>query len=387
MDECKGAEERLRQGVKMDAVGRLAGGIAHDFNNLLTAINGYADLLMRRMDPADPMRRDIEEIRKAGEQAAILTRQLLAFSGKQILHPRVLDLNGLVSRIEDTLHRLIGEDVTLRTSSAENLWRVKADPAQIEQAIANLAVNSRDAMPEGGVLTLETANETLSREIPLGFAVIPPGDYVTLHVADTGCGMDASTMSHLFEPFFTTKEKGKGAGLGLAMVYGIVKQSGGYILAESEPGKGASFRIYLPRTQESGQAAEEGIPETSIPGRETVLVVEDQDEVRNLVEEILRMQGYAVLKASSGDEALRLVRTTRKSVHLLLTDMIMPGMSGRELAGRMQRIFPGLKVIIMSGYAEDGTIQWSTVIQGMDFLQKPFSVDSLTRKVRKALDG
>ncbi len=385
--ELKRTNEQLRHARKVEAVGRLAAGIAHAFNNLLTAINGYADLLVQRMEPADPMCREIEGIREAGEQAASLTRKLLAFSRRQILHPGVIDLNEVLSRIDQSLHHLIGEDLTLRISAGENLWRIKADPEQIEQVLMNLAANARDAMSAGGVLTIATANAGLSTEIQLDSGAIPPGEYVTLLVSDTGCGMDAPTMSRLFEPFFTTKEKGKATGLGLAMVYGIVKQSGGYIHVESAVGEGTSFRIYLPRTKEKGPAEKGETGKVLTGGRERVLVVEDQEEVRSLVEEILRMRGYSVLTASSGDEALRLARATRKPIHLLLTDMMMPGMSGRELAGRMQRIVPTLKVIIMSGYAEDESIQWSTIIQGMEFLQKPFSVDALTSKVRKVLDG
>jgi PAS domain S-box-containing protein len=382
------ALDQLRQAQKVEAVGRLAGGIAHDFNNMLTAINGFADLLIQQMKENDPMRREAEEIRKAGERAASLTRQLLAFSRRQILQPKVLDLNEVISQFERMLHRLIGEDIKLRTSYGRNLWRVKADPGQIEQAIMNLAVNSRDAMPAGGTLSIDTANVQLSEAIPVGSGAIPPGPYVLLSVSDTGCGLDDTAKSHLFEPFFTTKEQGKGTGLGLAMVYGFVKQSGGYILADSEVGKGTTFRIYLPRTgEEVRRATEEGLSEAPSAGRETVLVVEDQEEVRSLVVEILTMQGYNVLKASGGEEALRICRTARKPIDLLLTDMVMPGMGGRELAERMMRTSPGLKVILMSGYTEDGVVQWGTVIQGMEFLQKPFSVDTLARKVRKVLDA
>jgi PAS domain S-box-containing protein len=385
--EGRKLEEQLRQAQKMEAVGRLAGGIAHDFNNLLTAINGYSDLLIRQMDETDPRRREVEEIRKAGDRAASLTRQLLAFSRRQILQPKVVDLNAVVSHIENMLHRLIGEDVKLLVSLALPLWRVMADSGQIEQVIMNLAINSRDAMPAGGTLTIETANLELSEEIPIGSVSVPPGSYVALTVSDTGCGMDKATKSHLFEPFFTTKEKGKGTGLGLAMVYGIVKQSGGYILVDSEVGKGTAFKIYLPRIAGEPQpAALEIVPAASTMGNETVLVVEDQDEVRNLVEEILRMQGYHVLKASSGDEALRLCRAAKKPIDLLLTDMVMPGLSGRELAERMREISPGIKVLLMSGYAEEGTLPPGETGRGLVFIQKPFSAVTLAQKVREVLD-
>jgi CheY-like chemotaxis protein len=252
----------------------------------------------------------------------------------------------------------------------------------------NLAVNSRDAMPAGGKLTIETRNAELPEATPVGTGQMPPGAYVVLSVSDTGCGMDEATQSHLFEPFFTTKEKGKGTGLGLAMVYGIIKQSGGYILVDSTAGKGTTVTLYFPSTkQEARPLTPEVLPSAPAAGKETVLVAEDQEEVRNLVEEILAVQGYTVLKASNGDEALRLGRTVKKPIHLLLTDMVMPGMNGKELAERMQKIFPGMKVILMSGYADDGIIQWSTVMQGMDFLQKPFRVETLIRKVRNVLDA
>ncbi|MCL5883844.1 MAG: MEDS domain-containing protein [Deltaproteobacteria bacterium] len=386
--ERKKLEDQLRQAQKMEAVGRLAGGIAHDFNNLLTAINGYSDLLIQQMEETDPRRREVEEIRKAGDRAASLTRQLLAFSRRQILQPKVVDLNVVVSHIEKMLHRLIGEDVKLLISLRRNLWPVMADPGQIEQVIMNLAVNSRDAMPAGGTLAIETANVELSEAIPLGPIAVPPGSHVVLTVSDTGCGMDKQTKAHLFEPFFTTKEKGKGTGLGLAMVYGIVKQSGGYILVDSEAGKGTTFKIYLPRIEgEALPAALEILPAVPPTGRETVLVVEDQGEVRNLVEEILCMQGYTVLKASNGEEALRLGRTVKKPIDLLLTDMVMPGMGGRELAERMHGISPGMKVLFMSGYAEEGTFPPGRTRQEMVFIQKPFSAATLAHKVREVLDA
>jgi nitrogen-specific signal transduction histidine kinase/CheY-like chemotaxis protein len=387
MTDKKRVESRLVQSRVMEAVVRLAGGVAHDFNNLLTAINGYSDLLIQQMAKDHPMRREAEEIRKAGEQAATLTRQLLAFSRRQNLQPKVLDLSSLVSRIEGMLHRLVGGDVALRTSFGENLWRVKADPVQIEQVLVNLAANSRDAMPGGGELVIGTGNVEYSETIYLGTGEMPPGAYVLLSVSDTGCGMDEATQSRIFEPFFTTKEQGKGTGMGLAMVYGIVKQSGGYILADSKEGKGTTFRIYFPRTvEEAWPVTPETSSTASLAGKETVLLVEDQDEVRHLVEEILRKQGYTVLTASNGDDALRLGKSQKKPIHLLLTDMVMPGMNGKELAERMQKMRPGMKVILMSGYAEDGLIQWGTIIQGMEFLKKPFRVETLIQTVRKILD-
>ena len=381
-------ESRLVQSRVMEAVVRLAGGVAHDFNSLLTAINGYSDLLIEQLGKDHPLRREAEEIRDAGERAAFLTRQLLAFSRRQNLQPRVLELNSLVSRIDRMLQTLVGEDVTLRTSLGQNLWRINADPGQVEQVLVNLAINSQEAMPGGGEITIGTGNVELFDAVQLGTGEMPPGDYVTLSVSDTGRGMDEVAQSRIFEPFFTTRKSGKGTGLELAMVYGIVKQSGGYILVESQEAKGTTFRIYFPRTTEE---ARPGTPETSrsssLAGNETVLVVEDQDEVRNLVEEILGMQGYTVLKASNGEEALRLGKSRRKPIQLLLTDMVMPGMNGKELAERMQKMYPGMKVILMSGYAEEGLIQWGTIIQGMEFIKKPFRVETLIQTVRKVLDA
>jgi CheY-like chemotaxis protein len=368
----------------MEAVVRLAGGVAHDFNNLLTAINGYSDLLIEQLGKGHPLRREAEEIRDAGERAAFLTRQLLAFSRRQNLQPRVLELNSLVSRIDRMLQTLVGEDVALRTSLGENLWWIKVDPGQVEQVLVNLAINSQEAMPGGGEITIETDVEYSN---PSWDRRNASGSYVMLSVS-YGRGMDEETQSRIFEPYFTTKEKGKGTGLELAMVYGIVKQSGGYILVDSKEGKGTAFRIYFPRTMEKPRPmTPETSPAASLTGKETVLVAEDQDEVRNLVLEILSMQGYTVLAASNGDEALRLAKGRKKPIHLLLTDMVMPGMNGKELAERMQRMFPDLKVILMSGYAEDGLIQWGTIIQGMEFLKKPFRVEALIQTIRKVLDA
>ncbi|MBI5341823.1 MAG: PAS domain S-box protein [Deltaproteobacteria bacterium] len=319
------SQEQLRQAQKMEAVGRLAGGVAHDFNNFLTAINGYAELLMARVQDGDPVPREIAEIRRVGERAAALTRQLLAFSRKQVLMPKVFELNGAVTGVSEMLRGFLGANIEFRTSFGENLWPVRADPGQIEQVIMNLAINARDAMAEGGVLSIETQNVVVSEPIPVGTGQVPPGSYVVLTIADTGCGMDQATMSHLFEPFFTTKEKGKGTGLGLATVYGIVKQSGGFLLVESEKGKGTTFRIYLYRTDaEVTEEAPAKGRETLSRGKGIVMVVEDQEEIRNLIVEVLAMQGYTVLGAANGDEALRLSGAAKKNIQLLLTDLVMP---------------------------------------------------------------
>jgi len=382
------SREQLRQAQKMEAVGRLAGGVAHDFNNFLTAINGYAELLTTRVVDGGSVPREIAEIRKVGERAAKLTRQLLAFSRKQVLMPKVFDMNEVVAGVSEMLRRFIGENIEFRTSFCKDLWPVKADPGQIEQVIMNLAINARDAMPEGGTLAIETENVMVSEPLPAGTAHVPTGQYVVLGVSDTGCGIDQATMSHLFEPFFTTKVKGKGTGLGLATVYGIVKQSGGFILVDSEPGKGTTFSLYLSRT-ESKEKAEAAATdrETLSRGKGVMIVVEDQEEIRNLVVEVLGMQGYTVLKAANGDEAMQISRTTDEKIQMLLTDLVMPGMSGKELAERMKRELPGLKVLFMSGYAAgDGSME-SILPPGGNFLAKPFTLGDLTQKVKAVLDS
>jgi CheY-like chemotaxis protein len=380
-------EEQLRQAQKMEAVGRLAGGIAHDFNNLLTAITGYTDLLLMDLPEGDPARREVQEIRKAGNRAASLTHQLLAFSRRQVLRPRVLDLNQVVMNMEKMLRRLIGEDIELVTSLADNLECVKADPGQIEQVIANLAVNSRDAMPKGGKLLLKTGNLVLGETDPGRHDPVQPGSYVLLEVTDTGSGMDEATMSRLFEPFFTTKEVGKGTGLGLATVYGIVKQSGGYIWAYSDVGLGTTFKVYLPSVEMPAEFAEKDAalfyPST---GEETVLVVEDERMVRELVREILAQQGYNVLEAHRGTEALEVSERHEGPIHLLLTDVVMPGMDGPELARRLTAQRPEMKVLFMSGYTDHIILHDGVLVPGSEFLQKPFTVRALGTKVRSVLD-
>ncbi len=385
--EQRHLEEQFRQSQKMEAVGQLAGGIAHDFNNLLTAILGNTQLLLRELPPGDSKRGDVEEIRKASERAASLTRQLLAYSRRQMLQPEVLDLNVVVAEMDKMLRRLIGEHIALVAVLAPDLGRVRADPNQIEQVIVNLAVNARDAMPDGGKLTVETANVDLDEAFAQAHLGSVPGSYALLAVTDTGAGMDATVRAHLFEPFFTTKEVGKGTGLGLATVYGIVKQSGGYISVYSEPGRGSSFKIYLPRIATPADAPPGPQKSGPAPGSETVLVVEDEAAVLTLSRRALEAQGYVVLAASDPAAALRVVERHGGMIHLLLTDVVMPGLSGRELADRLTAQRPGIRVLYMSGYPGDAVVQHGTLPSGSAFLQKPFSPDGLARKVRDVLDA
>ena len=388
MTQRRQLEEQLRQAQKMQAVGRLAGGIAHDFNNLLTIISGYSELLLERLEADNPMRGQAEQIKKAGDRAAALTRQLLAFSRQQVLVPQVLDLNHVVANTLSMLRRLIGEDVELVAVEGPGLGRVRADPGQLEQVIMNLAVNARDAMPRGGKLTLETANAELDETYARSHFPIQPGPYVMLAVSDTGCGMDAETQAHIFEPFFTTKEKGKGTGLGLAMVYGIIKQSGGYIWCYSEVGQGTTFKIYLPRVAEveemKGKVGVWVAPERCT---ETVLVVEDEPEVRQLARRILAAQGYQVLEARHGEDALLVCEQHPGPIHLLLTDVVMPEMGGPELAERLAPFRREMKVLYMSGYTDDAVVHHGVLTSGAAYLQKPFTPEALARKVWEVLRG
>ena len=386
----KNLEEQLRQAQKMEAVGRLAGGIAHDFNNLLMVIQGYADLLAERLPAGDPLRRNAEQIQMAGQRATSLTRQLLAFSRKQMLAPSVISIQAVVADMEKILRRLIGEDIQLETSSAADLWMVKADRSQIEQVIMNLAVNARDAMPQGGRLTIETANVELDSSFSRHAVVMAPGKYVMLAVTDSGCGMDAETQAHLFEPFFTTKEKGKGTGLGLATVYGIVKQSGGYVWVYSEPGRGTSFKIYLPRIAEGNARPwkDNRTESKTLPrGSETVLLVEDEEGVRQLAREYLETNGYTVLEAEDGHTALELAAMHAGPIQLLMTDVVMPGISGRELAERVAKSRPEMKVLYMSGYTDQAVVHHGILDTGAVLLQKPFTMATLASKLREILEG
>jgi two-component system cell cycle sensor histidine kinase/response regulator CckA len=384
----KQLEEQLRQAQKMEAVGRLAGGIAHDFNNLLMVIQGYSDLLVERLPGGDPLRRNAEQIQMASQRASSLTRQLLAFSRKQMLAPKILNVQSVVAEMEKILRRLIGEDIQLETSSAPDLGLVRADRSQIEQVILNLAVNARDAMPQGGRLTIETANVELDSSYSHPPAVLSPGRYVMMAVTDNGCGMDAETQAHVFEPFFTTKEKGKGTGLGLATVYGVVKQSGGYVWVYSEPGRGTSFKIYLPRIEETAvPAVRDGKSEMQVPqrGSETILLVEDEKGVRELAREYLASSGYTVIEAEDGHTALELAAMHVGQIHLLLTDVVMPGISGRELAERVSQIRPGIKIIYMSGYTDQAVVHHGILRNDAVLLQKPFTLMTLAGKLREML--
>jgi signal transduction histidine kinase/ActR/RegA family two-component response regulator len=379
-------EEQYRQAQKMEAVGQLAGGVAHDFNNLLTIISGYSELLLSRLPADDPSRELVEEIYMAGERAAGLTRQLLAFSRKQVLEPRVIDLNRIVDEAGKMLRRLIGEDVEVVTRLEDRLPKVKVDPGQAEQILVNLAVNARDAMPRGGRLTIATA----AVEIDAGYArshlEVEPGRHVRITVSDTGEGMDAATAARVFEPFFTTKAKGKGTGLGLATVYGIVKQSGGSIEVSSQPGKGTSFEIYLPT---AGVEAAELAPPAPVPaldGAETLLLVEDDPQVRALSRLALSMHGYAVLEAGNGEEAVRLSDGHAGPIHLLVTDVVMPRMGGRQLAEALRARRPSMKVLFLSGYTDDAMMRHGISHAEVAFLPKPFTPAALAAKVREALD-
>jgi two-component system, cell cycle sensor histidine kinase and response regulator CckA len=384
----KRLEQQVFQAQKMEAVGRLAGGVAHDFNNLLTAILASTDLLLETLPADHPGREEAQETRKAALRAADLTRQLLAFSRQQVLAPRVLDLNEIVANLDKMLRRLIGDDVELRTALAPALGAVRADPGQLEQVIVNLAVNARDAMPTGGTLTIETANVALDESYAMTHTVVQAGPYVLLAVSDTGTGMDAGTKARMFEPFFTTKPKGKGTGLGLATVYGIVKQSGGYIWVYSEPGRGATFKIYLPRVDAPVQPTPPAVTTTgSLQGSETILVVEDQEEVRKLTRRVLEARGYRVLVAASGHEALRVAEQHEGPLHLLVTDVVMPGMSGREVGLLLAHARPGMKVLYLSGYTDESIVHHGVLAPGVAFLQKPFTAEVLARKVREVLES
>jgi len=384
--ERRNLEVQLRQSQRLESVGMLAGGIAHDFNNLLTVITGYSELTLKRLDKADPLARNIEEIEKAADRAASLTRQLLAFSRKQVLQPRVLDLNAVIVNIEKMLGRLVGEDMELRTLPSIGLGQVKADPGQIEQVILNLVVNARDAMPKGGKITIETANVYLDEEYALRHIAVQPGWFAMLAVTDTGHGIDAETLKYIFEPFFTTKEQGKGTGLGLSTVYGIVKQSGGNIWVYSEVGVGSSFKIYLPLVDEqiTEPDADAAHPENTA-GTETILLSEDEEMVRNLARDSLKMHGYTVLEAANAGEALLICQRHEGPIDLLLTDVVMPLMSGKELADQVVRLRPDTRVLYMSGYTNQAIVHHGILDGDIAFIGKPFTPASLVLKVVEVL--
>jgi two-component system, cell cycle sensor histidine kinase and response regulator CckA len=404
--ERKRLEDQLRHSQKMEAVGQLAGGVAHDFNNLLMLIQAHNEHLRERLAPDDPARKDALGIENAVTRAASLTAQLLAFSRKQVLRPKVLDLNAVLADVAKMLHRLIGENIEVKVVPAPSLGRVKADPGQMEQVILNLAVNSRDAMPQGGRLTIETRDVELDENDSRSHEGAPAGKYVMLTVSDSGSGMDTETQAHIFEPFFTTKAPGKGTGLGLATVYGVVKQSDGWIWVDSEPGRGTKFNIHLPRVEESRREDSRGkeseaeesqaqaqlasktvLAQATAPkGTETVLVVEDQDGIRDIVRESLRRNGYNVLIAVDGNEALQMASVYSDPIHLLVTDLVMPNIGGRELAQRLTPLRPRMKVLFMSGYSEHSALNIEATNQPATILQKPFSLDALARNVRRVLD-
>ena len=382
------SEEQLRQSQKMEAVGCLAGGVAHDFNNILTAIIGYVELLRLKFEYDDPHQKDLQEIQTAAERAASLTSQLLAFSRKQIFSPKVLNLNNLVMNLDKMLRRLISEDIELVTVPGAKLGMVMADPGQIEQVVINLVVNARDAMPQGGVITIETGNVILDAAYARSHLEVNPGPYVMVAVGDTGGGMDEVSQGRIFEPFFTTKELGKGTGLGLSTVHGIVKQSGGHISVYSEPGHGTTFKIYLPRLSRSEE--KEAAAPSKCPlhrGSETILLVEDEDMVRHVARRLLEMNGYTVLEASSGHDALSVSQQTPGRIHLMLTDVVMPGISGGETAELLKAQLPDLRVLFMSGHTENSIVHHGVLNPGVAFLQKPFKHDLLVSKVREVLDG
>ena len=390
-EERKKLEEELRQAQKMEAIGTLAGGVAHDFNNILTIIIGNADLALKNVVKDDPLREDLGEIKIAAERAASLTRQLIAFSRKQIITPRVLDLNELLTDIEKKmLSRLVGEDVELLTIPEPALWQVQVDPGQMEQVIMNLAINARDAMPTGGKLTIETANIDLAENYFYNHGIKKqPGPYVMLAVSDTGSGMDEKIKEHIFDPFFTTKVqgKGKGTGLGLSTVYGIVKQNNGFVWVYSEPDQGTTFKVYLPKVEGDADSEEkQRTPVVELGGSETVLIVEDDDSLRKLARNALQQHEYRVLDAENGEDALRVSQEHEGPIDLMITDVVMPKMGGKEAADRLRPLYPQMKVIYMSGYTDNAIVHHGVLAPGLNFIEKPFSPEGLAHKVREVLD-
>jgi two-component system, cell cycle sensor histidine kinase and response regulator CckA len=382
----KQLEERLMHAQKMEAVGRLAGGVAHDFNNMLTVISGYNRMILDEVSTMDPLRGYAEEILRAADRAAALTNQLLAFSRRQIVQPRVVNVNAVIDVTDKMLRRLIGEDIQLALALNPDAGNIRADPGHIEQALVNLAINSRDAMPNGGRITIESANVHLDETYARTHMGMQPGDFVMIALSDTGQGMNAETRRHIFEPFFTTKEQGKGTGLGLATVYGMVKQAGGDIWVYSEPGKGTTFKLYFPRVADPVSELAEDASDGEHVGAGTILVVEDEESVRDLTARILRQAGYTVLTAASGEEAMELSKRRPEGIDLLLTDVVMPRMSGKELAESLLKTRPGMKVLYASGYTENTVVHHGVLDAGVAFLPKPFSREILAKKVRDVLE-
>jgi PAS domain S-box-containing protein len=387
-EEKSKLEIQLQQAQKMESVGRLAGGVAHDFNNMLSVIIGHAGLAIIGLDPASPVHAHLTEISKAAERSADLTRQLLAFARKQTIAPRLLDLNEVVSGMLKMLQRLIGEDINLTWKPSSSPWPVKVDPSQIDQLLANLCINARDAISDVGTITIETENSVIDKSYSAHLADVAPGEYVRLSVSDDGFGMDRETLTHIFEPFFTTKEIGKGTGLGLATVYGIVKQNNGFINVYSEQGLGTTFTIYLPRqTGKPGQVPAEEVPEPLLCGQETILLVEDDPAILDMVRSILTIQGYRVLPANTTGEAIRLAGEHAGEIQLLMTDVIMPGMNGKDLANKLQLRHPQIKCLFMSGYTSNVIAHHGVLDEEVHFIQKPFTLTRLAAKLREVLDG
>jgi signal transduction histidine kinase/CheY-like chemotaxis protein len=386
--ERRSLETQVSQSSKMEAVGQLAGGVAHDFNNLLTVIMSYSGMLLDRIEPGDPTREDVQEIAAAAELAAGLTKQLLAFSRKQVMQPRVININGVISDMENMLRRVIGEDIELLTSLDPEVARINADRGQLEQVLMNLVVNARDAMPEGGRLSIKTSNSELSAEFPVGALNAADGEYVMLAVSDTGMGMTREVQQRLFDPFFTTKEQGRGTGLGLSTVYGIIKQSGGEISVYSEVGSGTTFKVYFPQLSASAEEHPDNVKRKEVPrGSETILLVEDDPKLRVLAVRVLKKYGYDVLVAADGNEALAIASDPQTLIDAVVTDVVMPGMNGRELVEKLLGTRPGMPSLLMSGYADDEILRRGVLQGNTEFLQKPFTPEQLVRKVRAVLDS
>ena len=386
ISQRKTLEQQLMQAQKMEAVGRLAGGVAHDFNNMLTVISGYNRMILEDLPVDSNLRTYVEETLKAADRAASITAQLLAFSRRQVMQPAVMDVNRVITHAEKMLRRLIGEDIELELSLGESLGHIRADPNHLEQAIVNLAVNARDAMPSGGRLRIQTTAVTVDEDFARTHPALRPGNFLRVDVSDTGHGMDEATIAHIFEPFFTTKERGKGTGLGLATVYGMVQQTGGDVQVSSQPGRGSTFHVYLPIVTESLSEAAERPSAGAGAGSETLLVVEDEDAVREFTAKVLRQLGYEVLTASGGEQAIRISDSHSAEIAAVITDVIMPGMSGRQVADELKRRRPGIKVLFLSGYTEDVIAEHGVLEPGVDFLAKPFHLEDLAKKLREVLE-